>query len=224
MNLKKESTEMIEKYKEKDIKKNGRTSAYIERTNYLVEKYKTALFFIFVQLLVILFLIFGYLNIKSNTVVEVMLPKVLKDTDYGKLKIGINGSNKLYYKIFGSYISEMVLNSNKKNVVQNTDILKELIYPEVLSIYSKKIDNFQRFVVNNDAELKYTQLEESISINENKEGVYLTKGHLKTRLGVYNEKDSICTVEVKMVTKSYMLFVTSFVKHCSDINNTKEAN
>jgi len=212
--LKKETSDEMSKLKNKDVKKNGGKTAYIDRANYLLEKYRAALFFLFVQGLVILYLLFGFLSIKQNTIVEVMLPKIVKDTDYGKLKIGIDTSNDLYYKIFGSYIVEMVMNARKSNIDGKVEVLKKLLFPEVLGEYGKRINSYADFIKKNNADVRYTEYEHSVSTNENKETTYVSKGLLKIKLGRYPEKKSICETKVKMITKNYMLFVTSFVRKC----------
>lgn len=220
-----EAEELLDKYEKKDIEKNGKGSAYIEKTNYLVEKYKTALFFIFVQLLVILLLIFGYLSVKKSTVVEVVLPKIVKDTDYGKLHIGIDTSNELYYKVMGSYIVNTILNTDKNKIEKDSDILKKMMFPEVEKHYEKKIDSYKNFIIKNDAKVKYTEISEKVSISDKGEALFESYGKVNIQLGQYKTKTSLCTTSVKMVTKNYMLFVTSFVKECNDnSSSTKDEN
>lgn len=217
--LRKDTAHEMKELKDKDVKKNGDTTAYIDRANYLLEKYRSALFFLFAQGLVILYLIFGFLSIKENTVVEVMLPKVVKDTDYGKLKVGINSSNELYYKIFGSYIVSMILNSNSGNIEESIGTLKNLIFPDSFNMYAEKLDSFAAFIERNKASLKYVEYESTTSVDSSGEALYVSKGMIKTKIGDYADKDSVCTTKVRMITKNYMLFVTSFVKSCDEKSN-----
>ena len=214
------TNKLINELEKKVVSKKGKSGAFLDKTNYLVEKYRTALFFIFLQLFVILFLIFGYLSVKSDTVVEVMLPKVIKDTDYGKLKIGINSSNKLYYQIFGSYLVKMLFSSDSSNIDKNILTFKRLIYPENIGKYSKNIEDFKNFVVTNSATLSYLPLEESTKINKKGIAVFSSKGVLGTKIGNYPKKKSICTTKIKMFTKNYMLFVSALDKTCTDINSS----
>jgi len=214
-----EAKKLIKKSKDKDVKKNGPSGAYLDRIDYLVEKYKTALFFVFAQLLVILLLLFGYLNMKSNTTVEVLLPKIVKDTDYGKLKIGLNSSNKLYYKIMGNYISTLMLNSKFDNINENTIEFKKLLYPDVYDKYVKNIDGFKDFIINNKVKLSYKELSSNITMEKGKKALFSTKGILNMELGSFDKKRQICTTEVEMITKNYMLFVTAFSKTCVKLKN-----
>lgn len=208
-----DTIKQIDKIAKKDTKKNGTKSSYIERTNYLAEKYRSSLFFIFLQFFVIIFLTFGYLTVKKNTVVEVVLPKVIKDSEYGKLKIGIGTANELYYRVWGGFIAESVLNINKDNLDENINILKKMMLPSVLKEYSGKIRSLKKFVIDNRAVMNYSMLESSTVIKDGI-GIYKSKGVVGVKLGKYKKKDELCHIEVKMQVKNYMLFITSFVKQC----------
>jgi len=215
---------IIEKEEEKAIKKNGKYGVYVEKINYIADKYKSALFFIFLQLMVILILVFGYFTVKEHTVVEVVLPKVIKDTDYGKLKIGINSSNPLYYQVWGRYVSETLFNSNPKNIKKNIEDVKRMIYPEVLEKYSKPLIDFKEFIILNSASLNYQEVKSSIKILEDNSALFQTEGVLETKIGMYKSKKSFCKTSVKMMTSHYMLFITSFVKKCSPIEDERDGN
>lgn len=213
--IKKEALDII---KNAENKKNKRQyTGYLDKVNYLADKYRSAVFFIFLQFFVILFLIFGYLSVKSNIVVEVILPKVVKDTDYGKLKIGINSSNPLYYKVWGEYIVTMLLNSNADNIVENISTFQNIIYPDVYNKYKKDLKKMKDYIIKNDADLKYKEVKKNISI-KNGEALFSSSGILTSKLGRYKSKKSNCTVNIKMKTENYMLFVTSFVKQCKNLN------
>ena len=216
--MKREAIDEIEKIEKKDIKKNGEASAFVEKTNYLVEKYRSALFFIFFQMFIILFLLFGYLSIKSNTIVEVDLPKIVKDSDYGKLKIGIGVANELYYTVWGRYVVDSVLNIDVKSMDEKLAVLSKMMLPSVLTKYSKKLKDFRRFIADNNAVLKYTSTESSTEIVDGI-GVYKSKGVERIKLGEYDEKKQLCDVEVKMQVKNFMLFITSFQRTCQDVTH-----
>lgn len=217
-----ESSKLLDKLKKKDLKKNGKKGAYLSRIDYLVEKYKTALFFLFVQMLTILLLIFGYLNIKAKTTVEVRLPKVVKDTDYGVLKIGLNESNSLYYRIMGNYFTESMFNANADNIEERTIEFKKILYPEIYEQYGKNIDEFKNFVVNNKASLSYNELKSDVKINEDKSALFTTKGVLDIKIGSFGKKQQLCTTKVKMITENYMLFILGFSKTCTNVSETKK--
>lgn len=214
---------VLDELEKKDIKKNGKNSAYLEKANYLLEKYKSAMFFVFFQILIILLLIYGYLTTKSDTTVEVMLPKIVKDTDYGKLKIGLNESNELYYKIFGRYIVNDLYNSNESNINDKIIVLKSLIYPEKLPDYEKSIDNFAENIIQNGITVTYKETEGEVNTS-NGISNYKSKGVLNIKIGKYSKKEEFCETNIEMFTKNYMLFVNSISRSCRDINSGKKSN
>ena len=216
--MEKNATEQVNEMVEKDVKKNGKKGAYIERVNYLSEKYKSSLFFIFLQLMIIIFLIFGYLGVKENTIVEVVLPKIVKDSEYGKLKIGIGVANELYYKVWGDYITNSILNINKKNVHEHMSVLEKMMLPSVYKEYKNKLESYKSYVITNDAKINYTELESTIKIIDG-EAIYKSKGRESIKLGQYKKSNQICNVEVKMKVENYMLFLTSFQRNCADTNS-----
>lgn len=213
--------EILDELEEKDVKKHGEYSAYLEKANYLLDKYRSAMFFIFFQILIILLLTYGYLATKSNTTVEVLLPKIVKDSDYGKLKIGLNESNELYYKVFGYYIVQYLYNANPTDIKDKIITLKSLIYPSKLPQYENSIDAFEKNIINNSITMKYVETESNVSM---KDGIanYYSAGVLTEKVGEYSSTKKFCKTNIEMFTKQYMLFVNSISKECKSLDSGKK--
>lgn len=209
----KEAAKIIKKDEEKRSK---RGDAYLDRVSYLVDKYRTALFFIFFQMIVILLLTFGYLSVKQSVIVEVVMPKVVKDSNYGELRVGISSANDMYYKVWGEEIVRLTVNTEPETMQENFNGFYSMLHPKIEKTYRKTFNKFVQQNVTNKITSKFEELKHVIE-RDGDHVTYSVKGVLQTNVDGFKNEKYLCNYSFGFEIVNYMLFIDQYKKKCEPI-------
>jgi hypothetical protein len=213
---------MFNKKIDEDIKLEdlNKGSKYLDKLDESIEKNQTLLFFAITQLILMLVLVVGYMNLSTKLVSIVELPpKLFVDN---KLIIGNASGNETYFKVWGKYILDESSNYNDKNIVEKSKDLVSMLDPELYLDYKVAIYNFRDRVLQNNMKQTFTDNKKgllvTVSPNQNK-AVVSKKGLAKQYVGKELIKEKICEYKTELEISRGRLYVTKFKTDCYSDND-----
>jgi len=166
--------------------------------------------------LIVLAISFFYM--KETTVVKVELPGKLIYKYSPVVVAGIDGSNEIYYKLWGRYIVNEVANFKSINVFKKIKIIEKMMNPETLALKEKKIDNFAKDLavnlVNQDFKIdKIKIVRKKIKNGLVNQATLKIKGFAKQTIGKKHFSKS-CSYNLKFEFLEGVLYVKNFGTDC----------
>ncbi|MHC3995770.1 TraE/TraK family type IV conjugative transfer system protein [Thiomicrolovo sp. ZZH C-3] len=217
-----EAKELIEK-SEKRRQKNQKKSPYLVRIDYLVEKYRTALFFVFFQIIVILILTAEIVSVKDRVVMSVNLPKTIHEGDYGQVEVGMNDSNDLFYKVWGKYLIESTAQAKPEEVQENFNELHSMMHRSVATSFKPVLDKYAAYNVKNKITTEFKA--EPFKVDRNPDEyddddiVVVRTGGVQTRkIGRLKKERYSCDYSIAFKTFNYQLFVMGYKRKCEPLD------
>lgn len=189
---------------------------YIDKMDYIVERNRMLVFFVFVLIAILIILVQGYLSMRNNLKLTIDLPPKIYVS--GQLQVGGGDANKLYYRVWGEYIARMLgtyspstIRTNMQNISYILDPAEEVKYQ---TAFAKKID-----FVESNIEVKRSRFY-SFKVTGEPESADLTaKAIVKSDIGNgLKVESSDCTYTIGMNTSDYKIYVSKLQEECVVLN------
>ena len=188
----------------------------------VVDKYKSITQYLWriivIESIVIVFLAFGYFELKETTRVQVELPSKLIYKYTPIVVAGISGANDEYFKMWGNYIIKELSNINYENVSQKLKLLSKMMHPQDYVSEKAKFNGLEKYITNSLLQQKFKITDSKLVVisKENdliKESVIIVKGDANQLIGK-NPLSKECSYKVKFEYQQGVIYVKKFTTDC----------
>ena len=192
---------------------------YFDMIGEYVEAHKKDAFTKLLLVLIIVFLIFGYLRISRNMQMRMEIPPVLRES--GEIKVGYDSGNDLFFKVWGEYFVGEYTSLEPGNAVQKLNRLLSMTESEKEVVYREGLEKKARYIKKNNIRTSYIPSKEEILPHKqdgltifHSEGLYTEKiGRIKTNFH--------CEYNVGMRVYDYRLLIGLMNESCKRIGEVK---
>lgn len=162
---------------------------------------------------------FAFMSIKNTVKVKVELPAKFIYKEAPVVVSGVDGSNKVYYKLWGNYIIGELANFSYEDIDAKVNLLIKMMRPTRFAEKKEQIDTFAKNLSTNLISQNYIIKDSNItkikmSPNGNIQSASIvTKGMANQTIGRnYNNKECKYTVNLKYIRG--VLYVEDFGTDC----------
>ena len=207
-------------YVEKELKKSYYKiigKEYVDRIySVLIEnKYLTFMSFIFIVIIVYLLISISKLEEKIKISVEIP-PKIYQT---GKIYVGYEEANDLFYKLWGEYVAREIGNYSPVNIDEKINKVLYLFAPSQIIKAQSDFLKFAKNVKNNL--ITNTFIPYKTKANKNGEVIVEGLAHQSVGNNLLN-KTFLCKYNMKFKIEDYHLFLYKFITDCKQISKTEE--
>lgn len=117
-----------------------------------------------IQAVIIMVLVFGYLQLKETVSVHVELPSTIYQSKDLTIRKGLNWANKDYYDVWGKALVEEISDFTLDTAPEKFALLQKMMRPSIALKKDAEIQAFVKAIITNKISQKFTILKESIPI------------------------------------------------------------
>ena len=174
---------------------------------------------IVVQSIVIVLLAVGYFNIKETARVQVELPSKLIYKYAPVVVAGIQGANKVYYRLWAEYLTKEIANFDYTNIDRKLQLFLETFLPQKVYHYKKLFMKVVKTAKENYVKQTFTILSTKfMSVKTHngliQEAVLKLEGESKKIIGESDPIKKECSFTYKMRMVKGVLYVEDFATDC----------
>jgi len=200
-------------------KKKGKVSGqrYLDEMGEYVETHRKDAFTKLIFGSAIILLTIGYFNISRSLQMTMEIPPVINER--GKITIGYDSANSLYYKVWGSYFVKEYTSLTPLNAAKKLNHLLSMTQSDKAVLYRKPLEKKAQYIKSNKIQQKYTPNSEKILAQ--KQGdlyIFHSEGLLEEKINRVTIK-SHCEYNVGLKVVNYRLLVGLMNEKCKKIGS-----
>lgn len=195
------------------MKKYG--EEYLDKINDYVDKNKKDTFMVTLLGVIIFLLVIGYINIRSDMVMSITLPKTIKSE--GEVRVGYNKANDLFYQVWGQYIVSQYASLSPSTVSNKLNEILNIVESFKGPLYSPQFQKKVEYIKTNGITQTYIPGKQMVLPNkQNDLTIFHSEGVLEERIGGTIIKSS-CEYNIGMKIDNYTLFIGLINEKCTRI-------
>lgn len=181
----------------------------------IAENSKLSLFLI-LQVVIIALLIIGYMKMINKLEVNIELPSTIEES--GKIIVGKDYANGLFFKMWARQDVETISDFNQKSIFKKIDYLKNRMYPPAWYKYQSVFKTYEKKIAKNLISQKFTFAKENINVKTTSSGnaatVNIPGFFSKSIDGDIVTKAKKCSYELGYIIQGGHIYVDSIKTNC----------
>jgi len=192
---------------------------YLDEMGEYVETHKKDAFTKLIFGIAIILLTLGYFKISRNLEMSMEIPPQINER--GKITIGYDSANSLYYKVWGSYFIKEYTSLTPQNATKKLNHLLSMTQSDKAVLYRPKLEKKAQYIKSNRINQTYIPNEEKmLAAKQGDLYVFHSKGLLEERINRVTIKKH-CEYNVGLKVVNYRLLVGLMNEKCKKIGSVR---
>lgn len=188
---------------------------YEDKSDSLFEVNKILWRVALLEAVIIMALVFGYLQLKDTTYVKVEIPPKLYLKQNLTITKGLNWANKSYFQVWGKSLVEDISNFTVDNISKKMSTIEKMMRPSIALKRDNIIAKYTKAVINNKISQKFEILKEKVVKISKAERQLIYYGISYPKIGSKKVKSKECKYIVNLkIYNNGVLYVEDFGTNC----------